>query len=50
MFLELAAAGYSPKNEKSTVYNCIAYAAGDESRKWQGSNKGRRSVRATMMT
>jgi hypothetical protein len=36
IFPDLAAAGYSPKSEKSPVYNCIAYAAGDESRKWQG--------------
>ena len=36
IFSELAAAGYSPKSEKSGVYNCIAYAAGDETRKWAG--------------
>lgn len=36
IFPGLAAAGYSPKSPQSTVYNCIAYAAGDESRKWQG--------------
>jgi hypothetical protein len=36
IFPDLAAAGYSPKSEKSGVYNCIAYAAGDESRKWVG--------------
>jgi hypothetical protein len=32
----LAAAGYSAKSEKSSIYNCIAYAAGDETRKWVG--------------
>jgi hypothetical protein len=36
IFTELAAAGYSPKSEKSGGYNCIAYAAGDETRKWAG--------------
>jgi hypothetical protein len=36
IFANLASAGYSPKSEKSTVYNCIAYAAGDETRKWEG--------------
>lgn len=36
IFPNLAGAGYSPKSEKSTVYNCIAYAAGDETRKWEG--------------
>ena len=36
IFPDLAASGYSPKSEKSGVYNCIAYAAGDESRKWVG--------------
>ena len=36
IFPDLAAAGYSPKSEKSGVYNCIAYAAGDETRKWEG--------------
>ena len=36
IFPDLAAVGYSPKSEKTGVYNCIAYAAGDETRKWQG--------------
>jgi hypothetical protein len=36
IFPDLAAAGYSPRSAKSTVYNCIAYAAGDETRKWVG--------------
>lgn len=36
IFPNLAVAGYSPKSERTGVYNCIAYAAGDETRKWQG--------------
>jgi hypothetical protein len=36
IFPYLAATGYSPKSEKSRAYNCIAYAAGDETRKWVG--------------
>src|SRR5262245_26234316 len=36
IFPDLAAAGYSPKSPKSPVYNCIAYAAGDDTRKWVG--------------
>lgn len=36
IFPKLALAGYSPKSEQSAVYNCIAYAAGDETRKWEG--------------
>jgi hypothetical protein len=36
IFPNLAAAGYTPKSEKSAVYNCIAYAAGDDSRRWAG--------------
>jgi len=36
IFPNLAAAGYSSKSEKTGVYNCIAYAAGDETRKWEG--------------
>jgi len=36
IFPNLAASGYSPKSKKSHVYNCIAYAAGDEARKWAG--------------
>lgn len=36
IFPDLSADGYSPKSEKSTDYNCIAYAAGDESKKWVG--------------
>ena len=36
IFPNLAAAGYSAKSRKSPVYNCIAYAAGDETRKWEG--------------
>lgn len=36
IFPDLAAAGYSPRSEKSTVYTCIAYVAGDETRKWAG--------------
>jgi hypothetical protein len=34
IFPDLAAAGYDPKSEKSGAYNCIAYAVGDETRKW----------------
>jgi hypothetical protein len=40
IFADLASSGYSPKSEKSTVYNCIAYAAGDETRKWEGYREG----------
>jgi hypothetical protein len=40
IFAELAAAGYKPKSEKSAAYNCIAYAAGDETRKWEGYREG----------
>jgi hypothetical protein len=36
IFPNLAGSGYSPKSELSHVYNCIAYAAGDETRKWEG--------------
>src|SRR5260370_21543528 len=36
IFPDLAATGYSPKSDKSPAYNCIAYAAGDETRKWVG--------------
>jgi hypothetical protein len=36
IFPHLASAGYSPKSEKPRAYNCIAYAAGDETRKWVG--------------
>ena len=36
IFADLAATGYSPKSEKSGTYNCIAYAAGYETRKWAG--------------
>ena len=32
IFADLAAAGYQPKSEKSDIYNCVAYAAGDETR------------------
>ena len=39
IFPALAAAGYSPKSEKSPVYNCIAYAAGDEGRRWRDIEK-----------
>jgi len=36
VFPHLAAAGYRPKSPRSSLYNCIAYAAGDETRKWGG--------------
>jgi hypothetical protein len=36
VFPSLVAAGYTSKSPKSRVYNCIAYAAGDETRKWAG--------------
>jgi hypothetical protein len=36
IFPNLLSAGYSPKSAKSLVYNCIAFAAGDETRKWVG--------------
>jgi hypothetical protein len=36
IFPNLAAVGYSPKSEPSAVYNCVAYAAGDETRSWEG--------------
>jgi len=36
LFPALAATGYSLQSEQSGVYNCIAYAAGDETRKWEG--------------
>ncbi len=36
IFPDLARAGYIPKSEKSVVYNCVAYAAGEETRKWEG--------------
>jgi hypothetical protein len=36
IFPFLASSGYSPKSPRSSTYNCIAYAAGDESRKWAG--------------
>ncbi len=36
IFPNLASAGYSPRSEKSAAYNCIAFAAGDETRKWEG--------------
>ena len=36
IFPNLAREGYSPKSEKSAVYNCIAYAADDETRRWAG--------------
>jgi hypothetical protein len=36
IFLNLASAGYRAKSEKSAVYNCIAYAADDETRRWEG--------------
>ena len=36
IFPELAQAGYSAKSPQSFAYNCIAYAAGDETRKWAG--------------
>ena len=36
IFPNLAASGYTAKSERSGVYNCIAYAAGDENRKWEG--------------
>jgi hypothetical protein len=40
IFPDLAAAGYSTRSEKSGVYNCIAFAAGDETRKWEGYREG----------
>ena len=36
IFPNLATVGYSPKSPQSAVYNCIAYAAGDEARRWVG--------------
>ncbi len=36
IFPHLAEVGYTPKSEKSVVYNFIAYAAGDETRRWAG--------------
>ena len=36
IFPDLAAAGYGSKSPNSTIYNCIAYAAGDETTKWAG--------------
>jgi hypothetical protein len=36
IFPNLARAGYTPKSEKCAVYNCIAYAAGNETRRWAG--------------
>ena len=36
LFPNLVAIGYSPKSDPSTIYNCAAYAAGDEFHKWQG--------------
>lgn len=36
IFQKLASVGYSPRSEKSPIYNCIAFAAGDETRKWVG--------------
>jgi hypothetical protein len=36
IFPNVFAAGYTPRSEKSAVYNCVAYAAGDESRRWEG--------------
>ena len=35
-FKNLLADGYVPKSPPSDVYNCVGYAAGDESRVWQG--------------
>jgi hypothetical protein len=36
IFPNLSREGYSPKSEQTRVYNCIAYAAGDETRRWAG--------------
>lgn len=36
IFPDLARIGYSPKSEPTSVYNCIAYAADDETRRWAG--------------
>ncbi len=36
IFPNLALAGYAPKSDPTPVYNCIAYAAGDETRRWAG--------------
>jgi hypothetical protein len=35
IFPNRAAAGYGPRSEPSTLYNCIAYAACDKTRKWR---------------
>jgi hypothetical protein len=40
IFPNLSARGYLPKSEKTPVYNCIAYAAGDETRRWEGFREG----------
>jgi hypothetical protein len=36
LFPNLVDVGYSPKSNATTIYNCAAYAAGDEFHKWQG--------------
>lgn len=36
LFENLLGIGYSPKSGPTAVYNCVAYAAGDEFHKWQG--------------
>ena len=36
IFPHLVAVGYAPRSEPSALYNCIAFAAGDETRKWEG--------------
>lgn len=36
IFANLASAGYAVRSEKTAVYNCIAYAGGDVSRRWEG--------------
>lgn len=33
-FPRLAAGGYHPKSERTTDYNCIAWAAGEDHRRW----------------
>lgn len=33
-FPDLAASGYEPKSEPSLAYNCIAWAAGEDHRRW----------------
>src|SRR5438034_2166906 len=39
-FPSLSSIGYKPKSAQSLDYNCVAYAAGDETRVWQPSPVG----------